>query len=187
MQRLINPLLTEMQALVRLLPLIAATALLTGLLITSGGSLALFQSQVSPLDTPTYTPTTIAPTSTPTGEIAAPTPVPSLTEIPPTAVPTIPPPEMIATSTPTEVPPTATPPPATPTPTRPPRPTATPTPRPPLNNLGPSTFLHIALIAFSGAAVLLLGLVLVWKWKPRAGRTPTAASTIGKEGNDATD
>lgn len=186
MQRLINTLFTEIRALVGLLPLIAAAALLTGLLITSGGALALFQSQVSPLDTPTYTPTTVAPTSTPTGEIAAPTPIPSLTEIP-TAVPTIPPPETMATSTPTQVPPTTTPPPATPTPTRPPRPTATPTPRPPLDNLGPSTFLHIAMIAFSGAALLLLLFVLVWKWKPRAGRTLTAASTIDKEGNDATD
>ena len=191
MQRLTITLLTgmrrEARALAGFLPLGIVAVLLTGLAMNSGGALALFQSQESPISTPTFTPTVAAPTATPTSTPVGPTPVPAPTEATPTTVPTIPPPEM--TPSPTAVPPTATPLPATATPTRPPRPTATPTPRPSLEGLGPQTLLRIAVIAFAGAAILLLLFGLVWKWKPRTEKkTQQAKSTTGSEQEtDATD
>jgi len=149
MQRLLTALFIEMRrearALGELVPLGVAAVLLTGLAMTSGGALALFQSQVSPVDTPTAMPTVAAPTATPTS--------------------------------------------APPAPTRPPRPTATPTPRPPLDlgSLGPRTYLYVAVIAFIGAAILLLLFILVWKRKPHTGETPRATSTTSGQEADATD
>lgn len=191
MQRLLTALFIEMRREVRalgeLVPLGVAAVLLTGLAMTSGGALALFQSQVSPVDTPTAMPTVAAPTATPTSAPTGPTPTPGPIEATPTPVPTSPPPEV--TPAPTAIPPTATPLPATPAPTRPPRPTATPTPRPPLDlgSLGPRTYLYVAVIAFIGAAILLLLFILVWKRKPHTEETPRATSTTSGQEADATD
>ena len=191
MQRLLTALFIEMRrearALGGLVSLGVAAVLLTGLAMTSGGTLALFQSQVSPVNTPTATLTVTAPTATPTSAPTGQTPTPGPIEATPTPVPTSPPPEV--TPAPTAIPPTATPPPATPAPTRPPRSTATPTPRPPLNlgNLGPRTYLYVAVIAFAGAAILLLLFILVWKRTPRTGETPRATSTTSGQETDATD
>jgi hypothetical protein len=189
MQRIITVLLTgicrEARALRELIPLGVAAILLTGLAMNSSGALALFQSQVSPVDTPTATPTIAAPTATSpaveptaTPPPAGPTPTPGPVEATPT-------PEM--TPSPIVEPPTATPLPATPAPTRPPRPTATPTPRPPLGGLGPNIYLRVAVIAFVGAAIMLLMFGLVRKWKPRAEQVPPTTPTAGERETDVTD
>ncbi|MBC7252194.1 MAG: hypothetical protein H5T62_18190 [Anaerolineae bacterium] len=175
----------ELRALGELLPLGVTAILLTCLMITSGSALALFQSQISPVESPTATPTpaepTIAPTTPPTGPTdtptsppSGPTPTPGPIEPTPTLVPTSLPPE--AMPSPTTALPTATP-----VPTRPPRPTATPTPQPPLGNLGPETYLRIAVYTLGGAALLLVLFIIVWKRKPRTAPLPSAEATTDDE------
>ncbi|MDY7039622.1 MAG: hypothetical protein SVX38_02020 [Chloroflexota bacterium] len=178
----------EGRALRALLPLGIAAILLTGLMMSAGGALALFQSQVSPVSTPTFTPTAVPPTATPpTSPPTGPTPTLGPMGAMPTPVPTSPPSEV--TPSPTAMPPTATPLPSTPTPTRPPRPTATPTRRSPLDlsGVGPNTYLRIAVIAFAGAAILFLAFFLVRNWRSRAEKAGCETPTADERRNDVTD
>jgi cytoskeletal protein RodZ len=86
---------------------IAVTALLLAFVLNEG-TIWMSMAQISPMPTPTFTPTPVPPTSTPTNTPVPPTSTPTNTPVPPTSTPTNTPVPPTSTPTNTPVPPTPT-------------------------------------------------------------------------------